>query len=264
MGTTGVVIKNDVHARGCSINQDGTLQWKHQCSHCCKAFTDTEDVYYVFAYRGTQSAVSAYYHPGCAYLRKESQKRWTCRLCGNKNSDLRLALPYRRGVWCHHKCLSNVSREIVPVDQIPERVRKRTRERLKRGVLHYAVTIQPYKGLVLLPSKVPCGDDNILVTVRTYDGKINSVQAPHGIGLTVGGRWVSEDLLMEQIGSTVIPNKTTQQLGQTLKQVLCDFREACDSCCRPKNGRLDSDFNLRFLLKYGNSIEGYIDESFTK
>lgn len=259
-GTTGIVIKNDVHARGCGVDRDGVHK-KHSCRECYRAFTDTEDVFYVFANRGTQSASSAYVHPGCVFKYKRPRSGYTCRICDKRGSDMRLNLSYSRGLWVHEACLDNVPRETVPVETIPERVRKRTLARFKRSTLRYDLVIEDDGTLRLDKKSHGC---TIGVHVRALDGMLRYVCVKKGGGLILftNKRWIiPEELKMRQEEQRRARRLITDADITYALEIIRLLQKHYDKKGRPINGRLDADYNLRFLLKYGNSMEGMTNDT---
>lgn len=259
-GSTGIVIKNDVHARGCPLSKMGVAR-KHKCEVCKEVFSDTEDVYYAFSQRGTMSAASSYIHPACiATYRKQSTKGGLyCRLCEKEEPDMRILTGHARGFWIHEACLENVDRETVPVETIPDRVRRRYEARFKRIELFYGVTMFEDGSLYLDRNSRFSAEAQI--TVRMLDGKLKRAYF-NNVNLFIGGHWTAE----EDYGRLRKPEYDFER-AVSEKQIAAakewqeKLQKYYDKRGYPIGDRLDADFKLRFLLENGNSVEGIIYEA---
>ena len=263
---TGFVLKNDVYARGTSVSRDGVLRDTKRCDVCHQALDAKDLVYYVFSARGTQAAQSRYIHTECEVkcrIEPHNNNRSVCRIC---NSGLGLDGCFKlpsRNIYYHQSCLSKTPSEAVSVEDLDEKLQKRAEGRLKRGRLFYSVKVLPYKGLDLV-RETYCGSgtDEISITINPLDGRLKEVKYNYGARLFSCGHWTikteKEDLLHPAQSLSL---KQWEELVKGIKEVLCDLQKYYDRRGFPIGERLDADFQLRFLLEHGTSIDGVVSEA---
>jgi len=268
---TGFVLKNDVYARGTSVSKDGVLRDTKKCSECHQALDAKDLVYYVFSSRGTQAAQSRYVHVGCEVkcrIEPHDNNRSVCRIC---NSGLGLdgcfKLP-NRNIYYHQSCLPKVSREVVSEVDLDEKIKKRAEERLKRGRLYYTIKVLPYKGLDLVRKTHDSSEkDEMSITINPLDGRLKQVNYGWGLSMFRHGYWVIvyeiERYMTHENIFTLrdFTPEQKQELITNIKNAVADLQKHYDKRGHPIGERLDADFQLRFLLEHGNSIEGIVNEA---
>jgi len=273
---TGFVLKNDVYARGTSVSRDGVLQDTKRCNVCHQALDAKDLVYYVFSARGTQAAQSRYIHTECEVkcrIEPHNNNRSVCRIC---NSGLGLDGCFKlpsRNIYYHQSCLSKTPSEAVSVEDLDEKLQKRAEGRLKRGRLFYSVKVLPYKGLDLV-RETYCGSgtDEISITINPLDGRLKEVKYNYGARLFSCGHWITkteEDFYKaerylldgDSYDTHSLSREQRQELTRGIKEVLCDLQKHYDRRGFPIGERLDADFQLRFLLEHGTSIDGVVSEA---
>lgn len=270
-GNTGFVLKNDVYARGTNVSRDGVLQGTKRCNECHQGLDAKDIVYYVFSARGTQAAQSRYFHVGCEVkyrIEPLTNGKSICRICnGGLGLDGCFILPSRK-IYYHQSCLSKVPSEVVSVEDLDEKLQKRAEGRLKRGRLSYSVKVLPYKGLDLV-RETSCGSgtDVISITINPLDGRLKDVHCHFGARLFYYGHWTNDYQETEEFifhnpyhfTDRTIEEK--QELLNNIKRAVIDLQKHYDKKGFPIGERLDADFQLRFLLEHGTSIDGVVSEA---
>ena len=263
----GFVWKNDVYAHGARVNKEGMVIKPKKCMECNEAIDATETCIYVFAARGTSAAQSRYVHAACeskCHIEPISRKGSVCRVCqksGNLDGCFRLP---GRNIYYHQSCLPNARREVVPEEQIKEKMKKRAEGRLKRGEVHYEVKINPYTGLEL--SRIQEAGyhydrtNHVEITLKPLDGKLVQATWGWGVNLFRSGGWGKQEDIKYNLDTTPLRDKEHRPDLETLLKVQEDLKKHFDQRGRVIGERLDADYKLRFVLNYGTSIEGAVNE----
>lgn len=281
-GTTGLVWKNDVNRHGCGITRDGLLSGKHKCHQCERELEATDTVIYAFIGRGTMSAVSAYYCDECfkAITATSSTPRGSagyCRICQKGKCEVRIPVRYNRNIWIHKACVPEISTaEVAPKEEVLKAAEKRSEERLKRARVRYCMRVKiPYDGHSLLLEKGSYlreekGSIVCRVKVRPFDGKLVSVDTDQYPYVTLfRGYWCKKGrifLEIEDYEKDVANPKVHHAkplpdgFYESMLELQKELQRHYNVRGYPINERLDADFELRFLLKNGNTIEGMLDD----
>ena len=172
---------------------------------------------------------------------------------------------------CKKKTISNLfNGYIADVSQsglrckIKEKMKKRAEGRLKRGEVHYEVKIDPYTELEL--SRIQEAGyrydrtNHVEITLKPLDGKLVQATWDWGVNLFRSGGWGKQEDIKYNLDTTPLRDKEHRPDLETLLKVQEDLKKHFDQRGRVIGERLDADYKLRFVLNYGTSIEGAVNE----
>lgn len=280
MGRTGLIWKNDANRHGCGVTNEGLLSHKHRCKVCREEIEATDKVIYAYANRGTMMAISSYVHEGCLLtLRTQGGNgRNICRVCDKAPGDIYIPIRRGRGVWLHEACIPDINDdEVQPIEFVLKAVKKRSEDRLKRARMRYYMKVKhPYDGHTLLfdrdrPEKEE-GHDLYRVEVRPFDGKLVRIQDNDVYWLMPfeSGHWTKEEKLRKKIedrnkdnakwNRPVLSEEEIETLIQQQLALQTELKKDYNARGYPIEERLDADFEMRYLLKHGNTLEGMRDD----
>lgn len=258
-GNTGFVWKNDVYARGSHVNREGMVTSPKKCMVCGGNIEATETCIYVFSARGTSAAQSRYVHAACepqCHIEPINRERSICRVCQKSgNLDGCFKIP-GRNLYYHQSCLPNAPQEVTPEEEVRAKMKKRAEGRLKRGEVYYEVKIDPYTGLDLSRQNGHYSTERVVITLKPLDGRLVQVSYDWSIYLFRSGHWVEE----KGIKLSLLDRESPNNLAETLLKLQTDLKKHFDARGRVIGERLDGDYKLRFVLNYGTSLEGAVNE----
>ena len=259
-GNTGFVWKNDVYARGSHVNREGMVASPKRCMVCSGNIEATETCIYVFSARGTSAAQSRYVHAACepqCHIEPINRERSICRVCQKSgNLDGCFKIP-GRNLYYHQSCLPNAPQEVTPEEEVRVKMKKRAEGRLKRGEVYYEVKINPYAGLELFRvDHHISGPNKVIIVLKPLDGRLVRVSYDWSTRLFVKGCWVPESKLREFMEE----EEEKKDVVETLLKLQTDLKKYFDARGRVIGERLDCDYKLRFVLNYGTSLDGAVNE----